>query len=236
MQHFIVNENLSEDWVRIFDKMVLHQMTKVLRFRKGEKCVLMDGKGTKAKATIEELHSKGAALFISERKAEACPTRALRLYCALSKKPATFEFILQKATELRATDLIPLVTERCQIRELRKAGRLQAIIKEACEQCEQPFLPTLHEPTKLQQLLKRPPSGKLLAGDPWTYDKKLAEIKLEADEDINLIIGPEGGLTSEELQAIRAAGGTLFQLGDSVLRMETAAIASLAILQYAKLI
>ncbi|MFA6023598.1 MAG: RsmE family RNA methyltransferase [Candidatus Gracilibacteria bacterium] len=233
MQHFILPHPLESEKVRIFDRLTLQQMTKVLRFRKGDKCVLMDGNGTKAKATIEELHSKVAVLHVTERIVEAPPARRLRLYCAISKKPATFELILQKATELRATDLIPLLTERCQVQFLKKQERLNLIIKEACEQCEQPFMPVLHEPLSLEDLLKNPPAGKILAGDPWTYDAKLKDIPLVPTEDLNLVIGPEGGLTPEELSAIRAAGGILFQLGDSVLRMETAALASLAILQYA---
>lgn len=233
MQHFILPHPLEADKVRVFERNTLQQMTKVLRFRKGDKCVLMDGKGTKAKATIEELHSKVAVLHVTERSVTPPPARKLRLYCAISKKPATFEFILQKATELRATDLIPLITQRCQVKFLKKQERLLAIVKEATEQCENPFLPELHEPIELGALLEEIPSGKMLAGDPWIFDECLKDIKLGATEDINLIIGPEGGLTQEELEAIRAAGGTLFQLGDSVLRMETAALASLAVIQYA---
>jgi 16S rRNA (uracil1498-N3)-methyltransferase len=231
MQHFILPHPLEADKVRIFDRNTLQQMTKVLRFRKGDKCVLMDGAGTKAKATIEELHSKVAVLHITERSKTEAAARRIHLYCALSKKPATFEFILQKATELRAAELIPLITKRCQVQFLKKQERLQAIIKEAAEQCENPFLPALGEPVQLTQLLKNPPSGMLLAGDPWKYDALLKDLKLSGD--LNVIIGPEGGLTPEELDAVRDAGGTLFCLGDSVLRMETAALATLAVLQYA---
>lgn len=233
MQHFILPHPLDADKVRIFDRNTLQQMTKVLRFRKGDKCVLMDGKGTKARASIEELHSKVAVLHVQERIVAEAPKRELRLYCALSKKPATFELILQKATELRATEIIPLITERCQIQFLKKQDRLHAIMKEACEQCENPFMPVFQEAISLDDLLKTPPSGILLAGDPWTYDAKLKDIPLKAMEDVNLIIGPEGGLSPEELAAIRQAGGKLFLLGESVLRMETAALASLALIQYA---
>ena len=233
MQHFILPHPLEADKVRIFDRNTLQQMTKVLRFRKGDKCVLMDGNGTKAEATVEELHSKVAVLHVQNRSVSPAPARKLRLYCAISKKPATFEFILQKATELRATDLIPLITERCQVKFLKKQERLLAIVKEATEQCENPFLPEMHEAMELDALLENLPSGKLLAGDPRTFDDQLKNIKLDATEDINLIIGPEGGLTKEELEAIQKAGGTLFQLGESVLRMETAALASLAVIQYA---
>jgi len=232
MQHFILHQDLSADRIHILDKELLHQMSDVMRFRKGDECVLMDGQGTKTKAVLEELHRKGATLFVKERETCEAPKRRVRLYCALSKKPATFELILQKATELGATDLVPLVTERCQIRELRKVDRLQVIIKEATEQCERCFEPQLHEVVMLADLVKNPPKGLLLAGDPWTTDKNLREVEKSPHEDINLIIGPEGGLTSAELEDIRRAGGTLFLLGDTVLRMETAAIAALSVVQF----
>ncbi len=233
MQHFIINQDLSGDRISILDKEVLHQMRDVMRFRKGDECMIMDGQGTKVKGVIEELHGKGASILLKDRETCEAPKRRVRLYCALSKKPATFELIVQKATELGVTDLIPLVTQRCQVRELRKTDRLQLIIKEAAEQCERCFMPCLHEVILLSDLVKNTPGGLLLAGDPWTYDKKLADLEISAHEDVNLVIGPEGGLSGEELESIRRAGGVLFLLGNTVLRMETAAIASLALIQYA---
>lgn len=232
MQHFIIPKELTVDRLNIFDPDLLHQMRKVLRFKKGDSCIVMDGQGTKAEAEIEELHQKGAILRLSKRESCEAPRRRLRLYCALSKKPATFELIIQKACELGVTDLIPLLTERCQVRALRKSERLQAIIKEACEQCERCFMPRLHPLLPFSDLLARPPKGLLLAGDPWTYDKKLKDIPIPSLEDVNLVIGAEGGLSPNELQGIRQAGGTLFLLGENILRMETAAIAALSLVQF----
>lgn len=209
-------------------------MKDVMRFRKGDECIVMDGQGTKANGIIEDLHGKGATILLKDRVTCEAPKRRVRLYCALSKKPATFELILQKATELGVTDLIPLVTQRCQVRELRKIDRLQVIIKEACEQCERCFIPRFHEVLNLSDLLTHKPKGILLAGDAWIYDKKLKDIPLPPSEDVNLIIGPEGGLTDEELTSIRTAGGTLFLLGSTVLRMETAAIAAIAVAEFGK--
>ncbi len=207
-------------------------MKNVLRFKRGDGCIVLDGQGTQAEGLIEELHQKGATIILKNRKTCEAPRRRVRLYCALSKKPATFELIVQKATELGVTDIIPLVTERCQVRELRKTERLQLIIKEACEQSERCFMPRLHEVMKLKELLAQPPKGQLLAGDPWTYDKPLKEVDLALDADVNLIIGPEGGLTPEELEALRRGGAVLFLLGKNVLRMETAALAALSVVQF----
>lgn len=234
MQHFILNQDLSPNRLTILDKGVLHQLRKVLRFQKDERCVLMDGQGLKAEAKVEALNAEVAIFSIEKREMFPAPKRKLRLVCALSKKPAIFELIVQKATELGTTDIIPLVTARCQIREWRKKDRLELIIKEACEQCERPYKPTLHTVSTLTEFLNAVPSGCLLAGDPWTYDLPLCKFSLSPREAVNLIIGPEGGLTDEELQNIRQKGGRLFLLGEGILRMETAAIASLAVIQYSR--
>lgn len=233
MQHFIIQQDLSTERLHVLDKELLHQMKTVLRFRVGDACIILDGQGTQADGVIEELQQKGAIILLKNRKTCEAPRRRVRLYCALSKKPATFELIVQKASELGVTDIIPLVTERCQVRELRKTERLQLIIKEACEQSERCFIPRLHEVLKWEELLAKPPKGLLLAGDPWTYDKSLKEVVRPETEDLNLIIGPEGGLTLEELESVKQAGGTLFLLGKTVLRMETAAIAALSVVMYA---
>jgi len=233
IQHFFIDADLSRERFSILDKDLLRQMKEVLRFRSGEQCVLLDNRGTRAEAELEVLHSKEAVFVIQKRTSCPAPERALRLYVALPKKPATLELIVQKATELGVTDIVPVDTQRCQVHELRKLDRLELIIKEAAEQCERGFLPTLHELVTLGEVLKNPPSGGLLAGDPWTFDERLSKIALGKKEDVNLVIGPEGGLSAEELEALRAAGATLFQLGDLVLRMETAAIAALSVVQFA---
>lgn len=216
----------------IQDKELLHQMKNVLRFKVGDHCVVLDGWGQKAKGYVESLHRKGAVLQLSELVQCKAPKRRLRLYCALSKKPSTFEWILQKATELGVSEIIPLLTERCQVKTLRKVDRMELIIKEACEQSEHCFLPKLASPLELESLLKQKVSGELLVGDPRHYDEKLSHMAVTGD--INLIIGPEGGLTDAELAAIRKAGGSVFLLGETVLRMETAAIAALSVLQFGR--
>jgi 16S rRNA (uracil1498-N3)-methyltransferase len=230
MQHFIIDQEISGKELRILDKALLHQMKDVLRFQRGDEIIVMDGQGTKAKGFIEELHKKGALIRLAGHEVCRAPERRVRLFCAISKKLATFEMIVQKATELGVTDIYPLVTNRTQVDQLRKVERIEAIVREACEQCERCFVPRLHEPTSLSAILEEKPRGTLLAGDARNYDKKIKDIK--CDGDVNLIIGPEGGLTDEELAGIRAAGGTIFLLGETVLRMETAAIAALSVVQF----
>lgn len=230
MQYFFVNQDVSKNDLVIVDEDLLNQMKNVLRFRIGDECIFLDGEGARAKGSLKNIEKKSITVALSEHEKREMPKRKIRLYTALSKKPATFELIVQKATELGVTDIIPLITKRCQITDLRKTDRLNLIIKEAAEQCERFFLPRLHEVITLEALLKNPTDGIFLCGDARNYDKKLSEIKF--DGDVNLIIGPEGGLTDSELSEIRKIGGTIFILGENVLRMETAAISALSIILF----
>lgn len=232
IQHFFVDADLNRNLVEIEDRNVLRQMKDVLRFRKGDACVLLDNRGHKAKAVLEEFHSKGARFKLESCVSVQHPLRAIRLYVAVSKKPATLEWIFEKATELGVTELIPLDTERTQVHELRKTERLTAIVKEASEQCERSNLPVIHPLLSFSDFLEHLPSGKVLAGDAWNYDGRLAELLPDKKEDVNLVIGPEGGLSDFELQELRKHGAALFLLGETVLRMETAVIAALALIQY----
>ena len=131
---------------------------------------------------------------------------------------------------VRVDEIIPLVTNRTQIDDLRKSDRLKFIMKEAAEQCERPFLPELKETLKFDEFVKNPPEGLILAGDAWDYDLKLKDI--QKNEIVNIIIGPEGGLTKEELSMIRDIGGKIFLLGEYILRMETAAIAAISVVRF----
>jgi 16S rRNA (uracil1498-N3)-methyltransferase len=236
MQHFILPFTADQQKILIEEKELVHQMIKVLRFKKGSECVLMDGKGLKAKGRVTLLHKKGAEIEVSEAERVASPKRRVRLICALSKKPSTLEWIVQKAVELRCYEIIPVLTQRGQVTEIRKLERLELIMKEAAEQCENPFFPKLSEVKNLEDILKSFKeghlSGEFLAGDAWDTDLLLKDAQLLPHEDVNVLIGPEGGLTEEELKSIREVGGRIFLLGESVLRMETAAVAALSVIQF----
>ncbi|MFA5792303.1 MAG: RsmE family RNA methyltransferase [Candidatus Gracilibacteria bacterium] len=232
IQHFFIDSDLNKDEIFITDKELIHQIKNVLRFRTNDECILLDNKGAKAQATVTEIHKDGAGFTIKKREFFDRPSRTLRLYIAIPKKPATLEMIIQKATEIGATEIIPLDTLRCQVHSLYKTDRLKFIAKEASEQCERMFMPELGPLLKFAEFIQNPPDGIILAGDATKYDKKLCEINLKNESIINIVIGPEGGLTDEELDAISKIGGTLFVLGETVLRMETAMISALSVVQF----
>jgi 16S rRNA (uracil1498-N3)-methyltransferase len=230
MQHFFINQELTDNSIKILDKELVHQMKDVLRFRTGEEVVFLDNKGNRANGSVRNINRDFVEVALKGHSKCNNSERIVRLYMALSKKPATFELIIQKATELGVTEIIPLITSRCQVQNLRNIERHLAIIKESAEQCERCFLPELKAETSLKDLLSSPPSGLILTGDARMYDKKLKDMNLSENKEINVIIGPEGGLTDEEINNIKKIGGEIFLLGENVLRMETAAMAALAII------
>lgn len=230
MQYFLVDSDIRGGHAIISEPETIHQIKTVLRSNVGDECVLIDGKGLKAKAIIENFDKRSVIMKLSEHEKIEEKKFKIRLYIAISKKPATFELILQKATELGVDEIIPLVTDRCQAREIRNQKRLLYIIKEATEQCERVFLPKLHDALKWKDFFGNKPDGVILTGDARMYDFKLMEFKPKKNEDINLVIGPEGGLTDKELLEVREMGGKIFILGKNVLRMETAAIASMTVI------
>lgn len=230
IQHFIVSKEISGTSLRIEDRDLVFQMNKVLRYRPGDSCVVLDGKGAKAKALIKEIDKKHVMLELGEHEKCEPSKEKIRLYCALPKKPATFELIVQKACELGVDEIIPLITERSQVAELKKTERLRSIMKESAEQCERCFLPEFKACLKFKDFIANKPDGEILAGDAWDFDLKLKDVPKSAL--MNIVIGPEGGLSKEELDSIRKLGGRVFLLGNYVLRMETAAIAAISVVRF----
>ncbi len=245
MQHFFINQELKEGKIVITDPELLHQMKTVMRFEVGDKCVFLDGKGAKANGVFDVVSKKEAIIVLS--KVTYCPVngRKVSLYIALSKKPATLELIVQKATEIGVTDIFPIVTSRCQVKEMRNVPRFLSIISEAAEQSERCVLPLLHNVILFKDFLNNFPKGEVLVGDARQHDVKLGEYlcgKNEIGESygkdmadsvgVSVVIGPEGGLTDEEISDAKANGAKIFLLGENVLRMETAAISAISMVMF----
>ncbi len=204
-----------------------HYLKNVLRQSEGMKLRLFNGKNGEWLADIRALGKKeGMAAPVEQlRPQPPAPHKKALYFCPIKKH--RMDFLIEKAVELGATDLHPIVSDRTEIRKINKE-RLQAQIIEAAEQCERLTLPKLYPLTPLSEVIqKREPLYaclERLAADTPPLNR------MELSPDRAFLIGPVGGFTPEETEMLsNATHITPVSLGDHILRAETAAIMCLCL-------
>ena len=209
-----------------------HHAAHVLRVRRGEEVAVLDGKGGEFACMVRDVARHSLRLDVKARKVTDRAPYQVTLFQALPKGKA-FETILQKATELGAYRIVSLITERVVTRA-EKHEKWQWIMIDAMKQCGNPWMPLLEAPQKftdaVQWLNKFDLNlvGSLHEGQrhPREYleGKKL--------KTVAVWVGPEGDFTPQEMKELMNAGVKPMSLGRLVLRSDTAAISSLAIINH----
>ncbi len=209
-------------------------LKRVLRLRPGQGLTLFNGSGGEYAATIEALHGEKVAVVVGGSRAiERESPLTLTLAQGVSRGER-MDLIVQKATELGASRIVPLLTERSVVRlgaleGKRKLEHWRAIAIAACEQSGRNRVPQLVSPLPLADFLRQPPEAgaRLLLSPP-----AVGRIRdVPPASAATVLIGPEGGLTEAEQETALAAGFTPVRLGPRILRTETAAFAALTVLQ-----
>jgi 16S rRNA (uracil1498-N3)-methyltransferase len=209
-------------------------LTRVLRLRPGQALTLFNGRGGEYAATLEALHGESVAVAVGEMSAiERESPLTLTLAQGVSRGER-MDLIVQKATELGASRIVPLLAERSVVRlsasqAARKLEHWRAVAIAACEQSGRNRLPELSPPLSLSEFVSGAAGTTRLLLSP-TGTMSLDDVPRPA-AGMTVLIGPEGGLTDHEQQAALRAGFVAVRLGPRVLRTETAAIAALALLQ-----
>lgn len=205
-----------------------HYLGKVMRMREGDTVILCDDLTGEWAARVTDAGKRDVVLEVVEmlRPREAVPD--LWLCPALLKKDR-FDLVLEKATELGAGRIAPVITRRCVADKLNPE-RARAITIEAAEQCARTALPELAGPVKLDALLADWPEGRaLFFADENGGEPAAAAFKAHSGPAA-ILTGPEGGFDEAERAAIRAhPAARPISLGPRILRGETAAIAALAL-------
>ena len=206
-----------------------HYLTRVMRVAAGTIVILCDDVTGEWAARVVDAGKRDVVLEVAEllRPREAVPD--LWLCPALLKKDR-FDLILEKATELGAGRIQPLLTRRCVADKLN-LERARAITTEAAEQCARTALPQLAEPVKLDALLAGWPEDRaLFFADENGGEPAAAAFAAHRGFPAAILTGPEGGFDDAERTAIRAhPAARPITLGPRILRGETAAIAALAL-------
>lgn len=204
------------------------QITLVLRMKAGDQISLLTGDGQELDGQITEVTRTAIMGTILDTKSGAPLTPHLTI-CAGMTKRDTFEWMLQKCTELGAAEFIPLITDRVIKRPKDTPKRWQDIVREAAEQSGRFTLPTIHEPMSLAGAMKKTNGQVQIFFHEAGGEKKLPAI--HKTSKAALFIGPEGGFSEAELTAAQSAKVHIVTLGDLVLRAETAAIVGATLLR-----
>ena len=206
----------------------------VLRMQVGDQLTLFCGDNREFPATIVTAHKKKVTVMINELHLISRESpRAIHLAQAISKGDR-MEMVIQKAVELGVASITPLFTTHCVVRLdaarlNKKQAQWQAIAIAACEQSGRNQLPIIHEAYEIDAYLAHCTARTKFVLDPHA-DKSCRDYSF-IEGDIALLIGPEGGLSDEEVRMATTAQFQPLRLGPRVLRTETAAITALSVLQ-----
>lgn len=211
-----------------------HYMNNVLRLKIGAPIVLFNGNGNDYPSEIVDIHKRAASALVNSQISLSVES-PLHLHLGQGvSKGDRMDIALQKAVELGVSEITPIITENCNVkldeqRWQKKHLAWQKLIIGACEQSQRNVIPTLHLPVNMQQWLGQ--SSQLnkiiLAPGAKTYLSGLSK----PQKGFRLIIGPEGGLSEQEVYTAQQVGYLPVNIGSRILRTETAAITSLSILQ-----
>lgn len=205
-----------------------HYLARVMRVGTGDIVILCDDVTGEWAAKVSDVGKRDVLLEVGEmlRPREAVPD--LWLCPALLKKDR-FDLVLEKATELGAALIQPVVTRRCVADKLN-LERAKAITVEAAEQCARTALPALAEPAKLDALLASWPEDRALFFADENGGEPAATVFAQHRGPAAILIGPEGGFDEAERERVRAhSQARPISLGPRILRGETAALAALAV-------
>jgi 16S rRNA (uracil1498-N3)-methyltransferase len=205
-----------------------HYLRTVMRCVPGDPVRLFDGQHGEWQARIAEIRRDRVTLEATVQLRPQMPEPDIWLVFALLKRQAT-DLVVQKATELGVSALLPVLTERTHA-DRTNLDRLTAIATEAAEQSERRSVPVLQSPQALDTVLEAWPANRTLYAALERIDAPY--LQCGVDGPAALLIGPEGGITASELDALRSRPFVVqANLGPRILRAETAAIAGLALLQ-----
>ena len=225
LPRLFVREPLGEGASVDLDAGQANYLGNVMRLGVGSELLVFDGASGEWLARIAEAGKKRMTLSVERltREAEAIPD--VWLAFAPVKRTQT-DWLVEKATELGAAKLLPVITQRT-IAERVKLERLEGIAIEAAEQCGRTVLPEIDEPVSLKRLLaNRDPERQLYFADEGGGEPAATAFKRGP---ALILTGPEGGFADEERAAVRAAANSIaISLGPRILRAETAALAALA--------
>ena len=217
------------------DPSASNHVGKVLRMKPGQQLILFNGNGTDYTGHISEITKKHVSVSVISAQ-EVNTESPLKAHIGqVISRGDRMDYMIQKSTELGATEITPLTSERCEVklkgdREEKRVKQWQQIAISAAEQCGRAVVPIIHPISSLDEWVKSKPEETLGLVLHHRTTQQITDI--EKPHSVRLLIGPEGGLTEPEIE--RAIGNQFIAstFGPRVFRTETAPVAALSVLQW----
>jgi 16S rRNA (uracil1498-N3)-methyltransferase len=205
----------------------------VRRVRVGERVDVVDGRGTRAECTVTSVLRDVVELAVQRRVVEPAASPRLVLVQALAKGDRG-ELAVELATEVGIDEVMPWSATRSIVkwegeRGQRALARWRSTAREAAKQSRRSWLPVIGEVSSTAQVIERVRAGAAALVLHEASARPLAGMSLPTDGDLLLVVGPEGGVTDDELAQLEAAGATAVRLGASVMRTSTAGAAAASV-------
>lgn len=207
----------------VFDKEESKHIIKVLRKKEGDILHVTNGLGFLFKTEITIASDNKCTVKIVSFEKQEAPKFHLHLAVAPTKMNERYEWFLEKATEIGIQEITPIICEHSE-RKVIKTDRFQKILESAMKQSLHYYLPKLNEPISFKDFTKQKQSGQLFIAHCEETGKKSLKNELKPNQDVTILIGPEGDFSVKEIQLAIDNNFIPVSLGATRLRTETAAI------------
>jgi len=237
--HRFYFENIDEDSEFIdFSKNISHQIINVLRMKNGDSIEVFNGKDLSAIAQINADSKDVVARVISKKNVFDSKLK-IDIYQSIIKN-SKLELIIEKLTELGISSFTPLISERSQKKDVislseNKINRLKKICIESAEQSGKYFIPEIRNKEKFIGMFdNRRLDNPIIFYENPDESKELNDINLDSykNSTLSVFIGPVGGFSENEISLSKNSGANIVNIGETILKSDTAAIVSCALLRY----
>ena len=221
---------IVENSTNLLSKEHTHYLTNVMRLKRGSNVNLFNKDGEWLSEIVFLDRDRVEVKSLNKIKESSKSTNVELAICLVKK--TSMEIILQKATELGIAKIIPIISERTEVKDLN-LERAKKIVVEATEQSNQLNVPDIQEPQKLKDFINSLDSNTSLFFADINTEKKIDNKIIEKSKKISVLIGPEGDFSPTEREMILAKDNVIsFSLSKNILRTETAAISALSLINY----
>jgi len=218
-------------------------LARVLRARPGDKVTLFDGRGGEADAEVLAIERDQTTLSLGARRQVAAPAGPRVVLLQSLARGEKMDFIVQKTTELGVHEIVPIAAGRSVARlpgaeATPRRARWEKIAQEAARQCGRADVPAIAAPRSLADAVassdgNQPDHLRLALWEGSRGRPLRAALADRAPNAVTLLVGPEGGFAEEEIAAAAQSGFEIVGLGPRILRVETAAVVAVALVQFA---